>query len=287
MKKLFLCGLMVAAFVPFLAAEAQILNPGFETWVSGNPDKWLTNNVPGFYTPISQSTDVHAGSSSMKGSVVAYSTSTVAPLAYSGTSGAGFTAPARYGSITGYLKFTQVSGDSFVVLVMMLKGATMVGIGSYGRGPTVSSFTPFTVPIQYLSGVTPDTAWIEMTIVAGSGQSETHIGSAFTIDDVAYGAVTSVDNEVAGSPGSFELRQNYPNPFNPSTSIDYSVPQKGHATLKVYDLLGNEVATLVNGELERGSYSAVWNAANSSSGVYFYRLTSGSYSATRKLILMR
>ena len=287
MRKLFLCALVLIALLPFLAAEAQILNPGFETWTSGSPANWFVNNVPPLYSPISQSTDVHSGSSSMKGSVVTFSTSTVAPLAYAGTSAAGFTASARYGSITGYFKFTQVSGDSFVVLVIMYKAKAAVGVGSYGRGPSVSSFTQFTVPIQYFSGVTPDTAWVEITIAPGSGQSDTHIGSSFTVDDIAYGAVTSVGNDVAVSPVSFELAQNYPNPFNPSTRIEYSVPQSGYVSLKVYDLLGNEVAALVNRELERGSYLAFWNATNASSGVYFYRLTSGAFSATKKLMLMR
>ena len=287
MKKLFLSAAVLGVLLPFLTAEAQILNPGFETWVSGNPDKWFVNNIPSFYVPITQSADVHGGSSSMKGSVVTSSTSTVEPIVCAGTSAEGFTAPARYGSITGYFKFTPVSGDSFVVLVIMYKAKTAVGAGSYGRGAAVSSFTQFTVPIQYFSSATPDTAWMEITIVPASDQSATHVGSSFTVDDIAYGAVTSVGIDVAGAPASFQLAQNYPNPFNPSTRIEYSVPKSGHVALKVYDLLGNEVATLVNGELERGSYSAVWNATNASSGVYFYRLTSGSFSATRKLMLLR
>ena len=85
----------------------------------------------------------------------------------------------------------------------------------------------------------------------------------------------------------FTLEQNYPNPFNPSTTIKYSIPNSEFVTLKVYDVLGNEVATLVNEEKPAGSYEIDFNAAKLSSGIYFYALQAGSYSQTKKLILMR
>ncbi len=98
-------------------------------------------------------------------------------------------------------------------------------------------------------------------------------------------------------PNVFFLSQNYPNPFNPSTTISYSINQPGFVTLKVYDILGNEVATLVSEEKQSGSYevefSAIGGSAsggdayNLSSGIYFYRLTSGNYSASKKLILQK
>jgi hypothetical protein len=85
----------------------------------------------------------------------------------------------------------------------------------------------------------------------------------------------------------YNLAQNYPNPFNPVTSIKYSVPKASHVSLKVYDLLGREVATLVDEEKISGSYQVSFNAANLSSGVYFYRLQSNSFDETRKLILLK
>jgi hypothetical protein len=88
-------------------------------------------------------------------------------------------------------------------------------------------------------------------------------------------------------PTEYSLNQNYPNPFNPSTQIEFSIPQNSHITLKVFNVLGKEVATLINGERETGSYSLTWNAQNCPSGVYFYRLTAGSYTMTKKLVLMR
>jgi hypothetical protein len=88
-------------------------------------------------------------------------------------------------------------------------------------------------------------------------------------------------------PSSFAIEQNYPNPFNPLTQIEFSIPQSSHVTLKVYDVLGKEIATLVNSEKEIGTYTTTWNAQNCPSGVYFYRLTAGSYTLTKKLLLMR
>jgi len=86
---------------------------------------------------------------------------------------------------------------------------------------------------------------------------------------------------------SYSLEQNYPNPFNPSTTIAFTVPKAGFVTLKVYDLLGSEVRTLLSGEVSAGPHQSIFNASGLASGVYFYRLQSGSFSQARKLILSR
>jgi len=83
----------------------------------------------------------------------------------------------------------------------------------------------------------------------------------------------------------FVLQQNYPNPFNPVTTIEYTIPDNSFVTIKVYDLLGKEVVTLVNKQQEYGSYIVMWNAANNSSGIYIYKLTAGKYSESKKMIL--
>ena len=104
------------------------------------------------------------------------------------------------------------------------------------------------------------------------------------------GVVLLVD-EPNAIPAKFDLSQNYPNPFNPSTKINYSLQQAEMVTLRVYNELGQEVATLVNGRQEAGSYNVTFNAGNGtrslSSGVYFYRLNAGSFVSTKKLILMK
>lgn len=95
-------------------------------------------------------------------------------------------------------------------------------------------------------------------------------------------------NETANN---FELRQNYPNPFNPFTKIHFSVPPykggEGNVSLKVFDILGREVATLINEKLKPDSYEVEWNGTNYPSGIYFYTLISGNYSETKKMILLK
>ena len=110
--------------------------------------------------------------------------------------------------------------------------------------------------------------------------------------------ITDVEGEnISVLPENFKLEQNFPNPFNPSTKIRYSIPDVGsglaQTVLKVYDILGNEVATLVNEEKPAGTYEVEFstgsfgNASNLSSGVYFYKISAGSFNETKKMILLR
>jgi hypothetical protein len=99
--------------------------------------------------------------------------------------------------------------------------------------------------------------------------------------------ITGVESRGSRTTKSFSLYQNYPNPFNPKTTFTFTLPSRSFVTLKVYDLIGREIATLVNNYLFAGSYSQQWDAANVSSGIYFYRLQAGSYSETKKLILLK
>jgi Secretion system C-terminal sorting domain len=89
------------------------------------------------------------------------------------------------------------------------------------------------------------------------------------------------------APGSFTLYQNYPNPFNPTTQIAYNIPSNSFVTLKVYDILGKEVATLVNAEQQAGLHELNFNASNLSSGIYFYKLETSSFVKTNKMLLLK
>ncbi|MFZ1323299.1 MAG: T9SS type A sorting domain-containing protein [Ignavibacteria bacterium] len=88
-------------------------------------------------------------------------------------------------------------------------------------------------------------------------------------------------------PTEYTLSQNFPNPFNPVTKINYELPSSGLVTLKIFDLLGKEVATLVNEKMEAGRYSAAFNGSNLASGMYFYKITAGEYSAVKKMVLIK
>ena len=109
-----------------------------------------------------------------------------------------------------------------------------------------------------------------------------------SIDSIEYGSqITAVDNESPGEPESYILYQNFPNPFNPATSIDYVLPHPGYVTIKVYDVLGNEIKTLINGEKNSGRYQVSFDGTNLASGIYFYVLRAGDFVQCRKMLLIK
>jgi len=106
--------------------------------------------------------------------------------------------------------------------------------------------------------------------------------------DIIEGAMpTSINEADALVPRHFALQPNYPNPFNPSTTIRYAVPASQHVTLRIYDLLGRPVATLVDGWQQAGRYTASFDATHLASGVYLYRLEAGDFVETRTMLLVK
>ncbi len=107
-----------------------------------------------------------------------------------------------------------------------------------------------------------------------------------TITRGTANSITSVENDNIVI-SEFKLNQNYPNPFNPTTTFSYAIGKQGFVTLKIFNVLGKEVATLVNEVKSIGNYEIKFNAANLSSGIYFYKLTSGTFTSTKKLTLIK
>ncbi len=112
-------------------------------------------------------------------------------------------------------------------------------------------------------------------------------GNDAFIDDITSGTSTGVGTPISLIPNKFELSQNYPNPFNPTTKINFSIPKQSFVSLKIYDMLGREVAQLVNQELTPNNYSFDFNAANLSSGVYFYKLEAADFSDVKRMMLIK
>jgi len=121
----------------------------------------------------------------------------------------------------------------------------------------------------------------------GRAESPTlFLESGFLAHHGSWNILVSV-TEMQEPPRIYSLSQNYPNPFNPSTNIIYQIPNASHVMLKVYSLLGQEVATLVNEVQDAGYKSVVWNAGSVASGVYFYRLQTAGFTQTHKMLLTR
>jgi hypothetical protein len=116
--------------------------------------------------------------------------------------------------------------------------------------------------------------------------------AAAVIDGVKYGdtTLTSISKQFQDDkyvPSAFQLLQNYPNPFNPTTRIEFSLPKASRVILKIHDLLGKEIGTLINEKLPAGVHSTIWNATNYPTGIYFYRLQTENFSKTKKLLLIK
>ena len=105
-------------------------------------------------------------------------------------------------------------------------------------------------------------------------------------EDSTLTTITEISNNIKKQI-DFSLMQNYPNPFNPTTNIGFQIVEKGLVKLKVYDILGREIATLVNEEKGAGNYEVEFDASSLTSGVYFYRLTASTFITTRKMILLK
>lgn len=144
----------------------------------------------------------------------------------------------------------------------------------------------------------PTEQWTGLWVVAGS---LLQIDSSYFLYYTGFSGFTSAQiglattsitgiNEDFGNfvvPSNFSLSQNYPNPFNPSTTIEFTLPKPGWVSLKVYDLLGRKVATLISKELKKGNYKYNWDASNLASGVYFYRIERDGINRTKKLLLLK
>jgi hypothetical protein len=113
--------------------------------------------------------------------------------------------------------------------------------------------------------------------------------TALTAEEVlaVYNETTAIEDKPQTVAAQFELNQNYPNPFNPNTKIEFMIEKGAHTVLKVYDVLGQTVATLIDANLAAGSHVATFDGSNMESGVYFYQLTSGNHKETKKMMLVK
>lgn len=152
------------------------------------------------------------------------------------------------------------------------------GAGNYTiDGLSPGSYSVFVDKVGYNESASKD-----VNVSYDLAGSPVNGNASFTINSVLSVSVSSTVQ-----PTTYSLEQNYPNPFNPSTTIKYSLPNNSAVSLKVYNLIGQEVATLINSFQTSGEYAVTFNASNLSSGVYFYRLESGSFSVVKKMLFVK
>ncbi len=287
-----LCKLFLFSMVLTPLLFAQVPNSGFEQWTNGEPDGWWTSNSALLnWFLVTQTNDKHSGEWAVRGDIKVINGSIVQPIIISGEIGQkGFPISQRYANVSGYYKMFSNNGDKLNVLAVLFKNGQGVGVGGNQFLP-VNAYTNFTFQILYSNGLIPDSCQISVTIAKGTSTFDTT--AYFIVDDITLdGIATSVEDEHQIS--TFKLEQNYPNPFNPTTKIKYTIPTVGirHALpvqLKVYDILGNQVAEVINEKQQPGNYEVDFDSGkyNLPSGVYFYKLEAGSYIQTKKMILLR
>jgi probable HAF family extracellular repeat protein len=185
--------------------------------------------------------------------------------------------------------------DSLSIAQKNVVGLTLVNRGSARQSnifvkrstyhkPGTFNYSGLTIPGNAVLWFTPgNDSLTTLRILIDNG-----IDGTFDDTLIVANQVTAVPGDRRSElPKEFALYQNYPNPFNPVTTIEYAVPSISHVSLKIFNVLGREVATLVNGIKVPGVYSATWDASREPSGVYFYRLQAGLFSETKKLLLLK
>jgi hypothetical protein len=165
-----------------------------------------------------------------------------------------------------------------------------------GRNGGGAGFVFFAGPFDFAPS---DTQWVMVALVPALGEdnfdSITKLKSkvdqlrSLPYDSLAISnrIISSVDDKNESLYLDYELKQNYPNPFNPTTKIEYSLPEKNQVKIEVFNLLGQKVATLINTEQSAGRHSVNWNAESFSSGIYFYKISAGSFVETKKMMVLK
>ena len=176
----------------------------------------------------------------------------------------------------------QVGGSGQNFIRTTLNDSAAVPIAS-GSAPFTGNFRPHR-PLTQFNGMDASGSWILRIYDRATGNTGTLQAWSLAL---RYEGTTDVGEENSEIPSLYELYQNYPNPFNPQTRIKFQIPTSNFITLKVYDVLGREVATLVNEVKHPGSYEVTWDASGLASGVYFYQLKAGDFVDAKKLVLMR
>ena len=204
-----------------------------------------------------------------------------------------------------WLYSTHDSSEAVAFPLSLSVGDTIMEIDSLTNDTTLTTLGR--IDLVYTdAGLFRDCLWIYIdnlsffdeeigfTFAPDVGIISIKIGGGFSsklysakIGTTYYGDIVSVEDDIVTFPNKYFLMQNHPNPFNPVTNISYSLPVSGEMTLIIYNILGEEIARLVDGFQQAGEYNITWNASNFASGIYFYRLGAGNFTETKKMVLLK
>lgn len=290
-----------------LSIKAQVPNGGFELWSMEPtlgvlmPDEWSFSAIPFIAVTVTSSATSHSGSLAARGEVLntelPYPADRLTPVLISIPSEGtefGFVINEKYTELTGFYQFHSVGGDAFHVTVTMFHDTTGIGVGCLTYSNAASTYTPFSVAIDYDSDLNPNYCAIFISICSSSDTTETHAGSYFLVDDLELdGTVTFQDGEeLSKFPDALILNQNYPNPFNSQTRISFGLQQDGIVQLSVFDGSGRLIRNLLEGHESAGIKTFIWDGMNANgdpvaNGIYHYRLQTPYGSVSKKMVLLK
>ncbi len=282
--------LTVCCFYLFMSysfnLNAQITNNGFENWETDsagnyNPVGWQTTND----FPL---INVEPFSPGCQGQFAMTVKTINAGFAFPGFAllETAINFNERPTKFYACVKSNIMSGDQVLIMIALMKGDSAVAVMdscTFKIDLTITQFTNLEFPITYQSNLIPDS----LIIIVSSGFVNVQVGTELTIDEIGFINGSSDISSDENLLNEFELFQNFPNPFNPITSIRYQIPVSADVEIKVFDLLGKDVGTLVNEFKNAGKYEINFNANQFSSGVYFYKITAGNFSDTKKMIILK
>lgn len=272
--------LIAIALMPILTI-AQVPNAGFETWASGNPTDWLTTNIPGFATPITQATPSHSGSYAAKGQAVDYQGQIFAPvLASMSLSGTGFPVTQLYANLDVWYKTNLVGTDLMTVGVLFMDGSGMtLAAGAVDVTTNSSAFTQLTVPVQYLQAGTPASCIITITC-SDAGGNEPDVNTWFVVDDLTLSGTLSGINEVQANQVPILV---YPNPANNVVNVRINATDNSANKLLLFNINGQRINEY-SLESTQTTQTKTIDVSTLTNGLYFLR-TDGNSSKSAIMVV--
>ncbi|MFA4851249.1 MAG: T9SS type A sorting domain-containing protein [Bacteroidales bacterium] len=280
----------------------QLPNNGFEQWNSTevfNLQNWYTSNnvmaqLLGLPEPMVRTSDHTTGNYGLLLQNYVSSTDTVygatctpssGPDPWNNTPAFELTQPFTYNTFWFDYKYLPLNGDTMSINVGLFKNGAGIGGTYFESGATVTNWTTVYLPLYYNPGFPPDPDSAKIYICAYKSDSASvpQGNSKLYIDNLRFGYAADVKSQTELNTG-FSV---YPNPFSSITTINYQIKNNEKVVIKVVDVLGKEVAALVNETMPKGNYRVTFDGSDLTKGIYFCRIKAGSYTETKKLVLVK
>lgn len=274
--------LMATVLIFSAIAYSQIPNAGFENWTNDgmgnlNPTGWQTSNDSASgLTGVVQETPAYQGTYAVKVKVV-----NAGFFNMFGYCLAEFSfSPSKPTSLDGFLKTTVMPSDSVSFFLGLYNGDSSVAGGYLTYTATVGSYTAFSVPFNYVSALTPDSAGF---FIKAGNFFGAQLGTELIMDDLSFGFGTGINKQIV--PLSSILGQNYPNPSSEYTVIPLQLSSGSEVSIKVFDVLGKEIKSVDYGTMSAGKHLIRIPVADLPNGVYYYSLKGSDFAKSSKFVV--